>query len=741
MVNVRSFLVPFKFSQKLTYVLEFSQQKLRIYAQGKPVFAPADANNDSQEEQNYTNITVMGGNGYFLDNNAAFGTDNEANSRWEPIIDGDEIYELETPYWTEDLWDEDELCFKLQTIQHSDVLYIFSEKFPIKVLKRYAHTDWRLENLELIGGPFEAMNSTGVTITASDTVGVITLTASEDLFSQNDINRLIRLRGYESSIKVWTAGATVYQNDVFISDNKYYLAITGGTCGSKKPVHTEGDRSDGGVFWHYLHDGTGVVKVLSFTDNKHVKAQVIGDVLPSAITNGTVYWELGLLHKGANFPKSGAFYRNRFCFLVNTKEGPKVCLSKVGDYNNFSDREYGETTAESAITVPVLSTEFNEGKWLFAGDVLFVGTGSAEFYIDVLSSSSALSNDNVKILQISHVGSKAIMPVAIGAHVFFADKYGLSLRDLAYNYYNDGYDQTDISLLGKHLFAARIVTMCYQEVPNKILWCLTGDGHLAALTFSYEQEVAALSRHDFDGEVESLTVVANFESCCDEVWMTVKRMLDGKLVRTVEYMENGMPLALPSELSYTDKMMQYATLEEEYVRRQAMYLDGAVLFVRGAEDDTTVVSGLAHLEGKSVSVFADGAVLDPQLVVDGKIKINATDTRVLIGRAITSRYIPQPFYLNTEEGSGIGEKQRIDHVLLMLYLSGGGQIGEDEQKLSDIYYRKTDAEMNKPQALFSGNKEVLFNGSTDANSEPAEVIIQNKSPLPMNILAIIPYIG
>lgn len=740
MVSARSFLVPFKYSESLTYVLEFSHQKLRIFAQGKPVFAPSPSLDDDEDEE-YTNITVMSNDGYFVDNSAAFGSINETNGNWEPIIDGnDDIYTIETPYWSEDLWDDNELCFKLQTIQHSDVLYIFSEKYPIKVLKRYAHTDWRLENLELVGGPFEAMNSSDTTLTASDVSGVITLTASEDLFSANDIGRLIRLRGYETNLKVWTAGISVQQNNIFVSDNKYYKALNGGTTGTKKPVHTEGDRSDGSILWRYLHDGTGVVKVLSYTDETHVTAQVVGNVLPNPVCDGTVYWELGLLHKGANFPKSGAFYRNRFCFLVNTSEGPKVCLSMSGDYNNFYDMEYGETTAESAITVPVLSTEFNEGKWLFAGDVLFVGTGSAEFYIDVISSSSALSNDNVKISQISHVGSKAIMPVAIGAHVFFTDKYGLSLRDLAYNYYSDGYDQTDISLLGKHLFQARIVAMCYQEVPDKILWCLTGDGHLAALTFSAEQEVAALSRHDFDGEAESLTVVANFENCCDEVWLSVKRVINNKIMRTVEYMENGMPRALPPRLFKTDNMTERLAFEEEYVRRQAKYLDAAVLFVRGAEDNTTVVDGLSHLEGKMVSIFADGAVCEPQLVIDGKIKIKATDTRVLIGRPITSRYMPQPFYLDTENGSGIGDKQRIDHVLLMLYLSGGGQIGEDESRLTDILFRKTDVAMDKPQALFTGNKEILFNGSTSAEAEPAAIIIQNMSPLPMNILAIIPYL-
>ena len=160
-------------------------------------------------------------------------------------------------------------------------------------------------------------------------------------------------------------------------------------------MHSEGTRSDGGVLWEYLHDGSGIVKITEVVDKQHVKGTTVTR-LPDAIKSGTVCWELGMLHKASKYPKSGAFFRNRFAFLVNTETGPNVCLSYSGDYNNFADMECGEATAETAITVPVLNTEFNEGKWIYARDVLFVGTGASEFYVDVVSSASPLASDNVK---------------------------------------------------------------------------------------------------------------------------------------------------------------------------------------------------------------------------------------------------------------------------------------------------------------------------------------------------------
>lgn len=743
MVSARSFLVPFVYSDRVSFVVEFSHRKIRLFAKGRPVtiqgVAPSSVLGDitvveKKEDETAGNILPEAVERidfdekiYDINDMTGEGTENET---YPPIV-------IETPYSYDDLWNEEEKCFKLQTIQHSDVLYIFSENYPIRVLKRYSNTDWALEELELEGGPFMSMNSTDISVCSNAQEGRVTLSSSGAMFSKTDVGRLIRLRCYDDSCKVWAADVAVQSGELFISDNKYYSAQNSGTTGTKKPVHGEGIRSDGGVRWKYEHAGMGIVRIGEYVSATEVLGEVISK-LPETVKNGTVYWEWGFLHQGAKYPVSGAFFRNRFVFLLNTDEGPYVCFSVSGDYHNFSDLEYGETTAELAIIVPVVNTEFNEGKWLFAGDVLFVGTGAAEFCIDSVSSGAALANDNVKISQISNVGSKAIMPVAVGAHVFFADRYGMSLRDLSYNYYNDGYDQADISILGKHLFASGIVAMSYQETPYKILWCLTNDGTMAALTFSAEQEVAALSRHDFSGKVESLAVTRNPEEYRDDLWIVVKRIINNKTLRTVERMENGMPQALPESVYATESLTERDKLEKEFIRQRAMYLDGAVLFERKSGDNSTVIEGLEHLEGEKVGVFADGAVLPSQIVADGKVNIKATYSRVLVGKEIISQYIPQSIYFDEADGSGIGNPQRINHIVLMLYLSGGGSVGEEQSRLRDILYRSSNGIMNDAQPLFSGNKEILFDGETSKNAAPSVLMIENKTPLPMNILGIVP---
>ena len=707
MSSARSFLFPFRYSNKVAFVVEFSHHKIRLYAKKSLVTTFGVDMSDEGD------VSV-----------ADF-------SSYPPL-------EIDSPYGFDDLWDREELCCKLQTIQHSDVLYIFNEKFPVMTLKRYSNIDWRLEELELKNGPFLAMNTGDVLIKCDENLeDITTLYASGDLFSETDVGRFVRLRIYDDNTQPWSSNINVNKDDIYCSDNKYYVSLDAGSTGSVKPVHSEGVRSDGKVRWKFLHDGFGIVKISEYIDEKTVKAKVFKRI-PEAIREGTLYWELGMLHKGANFPISGAFFRNRFAFLVNTSTGPNVCLSVSGDYNNFEDMEFGEATAETAITVPVMNTEFNDGKWLYSGDVLFVGTGASEFYIDSLSPNSAMAGENIKISQISSVGSKAIKPIGVGGHVFFVDRYGLGIRDLVYNYYNDGYDSIDISLLGKHLFRSRIVDIVYQETPDKIIWCLMGDGTLSAITFLAEQEVVAFSRHDFSGSCESITVIPNFEECYDEVWLEISRVIENVNLRTVECLDLGMPrTSLDNNgVDFYDNQLQFA----KCVQNNATYLDGAVYFERNVGDDTLEVSGLSHLNGRMVSIFADGEVLPSQLVIDGKVILPSYFVKALVGLPIISQYIPQPTVIPSQFAQGLGEKYRISRVKLLLYLSGGGQVGESQDKLVDILYRNTDCEMGKVQGLFSGYVEVLINSSTPDDHEMENFILQNSSPLPMNVLGIIPSI-
>lgn len=652
------------------------------------------------------------------------------------VIKDSAIYEIETPYTLDDLWDAEQEVCRLQITQNADVLYLWHKKY-MKTLTRYSNTDWRLEDFELVNGPWEHMNTTNTTMASSETVGTTTITASNDTFTQNDVGRLIRLNLVDDDTTPWSAGKTANGGDIYTSDGHWYKANSSGTTGGVKPVHTEGTRSDGGVVWEYLHSGYGVAKITEVTDAKTAVALIISRI-PNKKT--TTNWELGMLHKGIDYPISGAFFKNRLAMLINTPSGVKCLFSKTDDFNNFADKDHGEVLAENAMTVPVLSEQYNEGTWLSSGDVLFVGTNNGEFYIDSITSSEAMGPDNVTSNQISTIGSKPITPIKINGHTLFVDRFGTSIRNLAYSYERDGYDPYDVSIKGKHLLKSGIVSWDYQDYPDKILWCVVGDGRLIGFTFNSEQQVSALHRHTFGGAVESVAIIPSPDQKKEDCWLSIKRNIAGAVQRYIEWVDEGEPVVFPDSIDAVANYDEKEKLEAEYVKENCCFLDSCLEFKRSAGDSVTTLRGLDHLKGAIVRIKADGAQKEDQRVSDeGTIEIAPTDNHVLIGLPIESVFKAQKRYIQGERTSGIGEVQQIDHLCLMLYRSGGGRVGGKYNELIDILYRDTDAQMGRSAELFTGNKVVPWPaGGTQIEDKGADIFIVNDSIYPMTVLAVSP---
>jgi hypothetical protein len=198
-------------------------------------------------------------------------------------------------------------------------------------------------------------------------------------------------------------------------------------------------------------------------------------------------------------------------------------------------------------------------------------------------------------------------------------------------------------------------------------------------------------------------------------------------------LENGVPLTLAQEITREESWSKRDLLEADYFLQNSRYLDAAVLFENEAGVDD--LEGLSHLEGETVSVFANGAELGEFVVQDGKISLPRKYASVLVGLAVKSQYICQNVFSQSEVGFDLAEKQRVHHLGLMLYHSGGGRVGQEGKNLAMLLYRAADGVIGTPQPLFSGIKETLFQANTE-NADKTDVLIENTSALPMNILAL-----
>lgn len=492
------------------------------------------------------------------------------------LISNNVDYEISSPYNLDELFENG--IFKIRYVQNGDILYLFHPNHPIMALTRYANDNWVLSEFEIKNGAWGNISPVNAEITLSGTTGDITATSTASIFSATDVGRLIRLTIKESNTTSWEAGKSVSADTIRYSDNKYYKALNSGTTGGVKPVHSKGSISDGGVQWEYIHSGYAVFKIKSFTNGTTVVLNAVGDeeVPAEFVSKGTDYYELGLIHKGSEYPFCGAFFRNRFCFMINVKGVPYVCLSCSDDYDNFADKEHGEVLATNAITIQVVSNKYNKGCWLSPASVLFVGTTTGEFYIDSASSGEAFAPDNSKIQQISAVGSLPIQPVRVGSHTLFVTASGTSVRDIVYSYSTDTYDPIEVSLFGKHLLTSGITGVAYQEYPDKIVWFTVNDGRLIGMTFMSEQNVQAVHQHYLGGDVENIAVIPNPEYNIDDLWLVIKR----EDMRSIEWLDNGYVVQYPDEINNILDTDEKEIKESDYMKKTAFYLDGGLSLVR-----------------------------------------------------------------------------------------------------------------------------------------------------------------
>lgn len=174
---------------------------------------------------------------------------------------------------------------------------------------------------------------------------------------------------------------------------------------------------------------------------------------------------------------------------------------------------------------------------------------------------------------------------------------GRKLRSTAYDATSDSMIATDASILSEHITEGGIVDMAYQQEPESVLWLVRADGQIATLTVDASQEVLAWSRQFTDGDYESIATIPN--GVADEVWVVVKRQINGESVRYIERFNADV---------YSHCCKQFSS-----------------------EQGQRVFTGLEHLEGKTVDVVADGAVMQRRQVVNGAINIERAAYKVVVG--------------------------------------------------------------------------------------------------------------
>ncbi|CAB4122008.1 hypothetical protein UFOVP16_39 [uncultured Caudovirales phage] len=482
------------------------------------------------------------------------------------VVSGGSPYEIVSPYSAADLTNADG-TFALRLTESNDVVYICHPNYAPRKLARYAPTDWRFSTLTPANGPFKLQNITATTVYASAQTGSsVTVTASAAIFTANMVGSLFYI-GQKNilDIKTWEAGKTIVVGDRRRSAGCNYKALTAGTTGGNKPIHTTGANYDGdpGVQWQYEDPGYGYGQITGFTSSTVVTINVIKAIPFYAVlvANASTNWAQGAWSDAEGWPTQVNFFKERLVL----GRGQNVWLSVSGDYENFANKDdSGNVVADMAISLVLQSDKVNNLQWMSSNDALLCGTAGGEFAVQSITTNLPFGPDNCTAPAVSSFGSKNTVPVKIGEVTLFIQRSGIKLRDVIYDYLSNKFVSTDQNVMADHITQGGILQIAFQQEPYSIIWAVRADGRLLGMTYSREQYQSApyggWHNHPISGafaggpaQVECLSIIPAPAGDRDEVWLIVKRTINGVTKRYIEYIDyDRRPNDDPQDAFYVD---------------------------------------------------------------------------------------------------------------------------------------------------------------------------------------------
>ena len=143
------------------------------------------------------------------------------------------------------------------------------------------------------------------------------------------------------------------------------------------------------------------------------------------------------------------------------------------------------------------------------------------------------------------------------------------------------------------------------------------------------------------------------------------------------------------------------------------------------------ISGLTWLEGKTVSILADGAVQPQQVVNGGAVNVQHPAVRVTIGISYTAEIATLPLVMQID-ASGQGRTKNINKVWVRVYRSSSIFAGPSLTSLTQ-YAQRTTENYGEPPNLVTGEIEIVIPPSWQS---AGQVYVQQTDPLPLTVVGL-----
>lgn len=558
-------------------------------------------------------------------------------------------------------------------VQSADILTLVHPNYPPQELRRYGVTDWRLQAIAF---------TTTVTAPANLTISPSRVPQASGVVQINLTYRY-KVTAVKDKVESKPSDEVTATNDLYTSGNKITLSWQAVAGADSYFIY----RYQSGMYG-YL----GQTQSTSFEDS---------GAAPDMAKTPPQYKDI--FDKADHYPSAVSYYQQRRVFAGTKAEPQKIWMTRSG---TEADMSYSVPARDDdRIEIRVAAREANHIRHIVPLGNLLILTGSAEWKVST-QNTDVLTSTSIAVSPHSYIGANNVQPVIVNASLIYGAARGGHVREMTYSWQAGGYVTGDLSLRAPHLFDRRqILDMAYGKAPYPIVWFISSNGWLLGNTYVPEQEIGAWHRHDTDGSFESCAVVAEGDE--DMLYVVVRRHINGRDVRYIERLESRS-FATPADAFFVDSGLSY---------------DGV---------PTTTVRGLDHLEGKTVSILADGAVHPQRVVTGGAIALDHPAAKIHVGLPITADLHTLPVVGQIDNAYGRGRKKNVNEIWLDVLASSGIWAGPHEDALVESKQRSTEPPGSPPH-LKTG--EVQLTLKPDWN-EYGQILMRQRDPLPLTIVSL-----
>ncbi len=404
------------------------------------------------------------------------------------------------------------------------------------------------------------------------------------------------------------------------------------------------------------------------------------------------------------YPATATYFEQRRWFAGTNNAPQNIWATRNSTDSNLTSSF--PSRDDDALAFRIASQQQNPVRFLVPLVDLIALTAGTEFCIFADGGPSIVPG-TLAVKPQSYAGCAPVQPVLTHTSALYVQAQGSRVREITpQSNVNNRYSSTDVSLFAPHLFNGRqIKELAYARSPDQTLWALRDDGVLLGMTYVPEQQVYGWHRHTTDGIFESIAVIPGATE--DTLFAVVRRTVGGRSVRYIERLTSRI----------------FTELED------AFYVDAGLTY---SGPPASTIRGLNHLEGRTVTILADGAVLAPRPVTGGAITLDNPAATVHIGLPYNSDLQTLPLALDTE-AVGQGTMKNVSRVAMRVTQSSLVRAGPSFTKLTAYPGRAVSDPYGSPPALRTG--ELAFAIDPSWNSD-GSVCVRQDQPLPLTVLSM-----